>query len=183
MKNAVSLLPAEYRSELARHKKLAQAQKKMALGAAVLAVIAVGTMAVRLWGDVSIGQLQDRQQQVETETTALAQYQKLAQQKASLFGKVYAVQMSDNAWIAAVDSLCSDLPDGTWLNGFSTTADEEGYRCKLNCGAVTNESAAQLVTAWKKNAAVSGVTVGTASATSAGIQFDVTVALKAPAER
>lgn len=180
MKNTVSLLPVEYRSELENAKKLGGIRKKMRVVALVLLAAVLVLSVWRITGSLDASSLRDEQQQVQTNADTLAEYRALYQEKSMLYKKALAIENSDPQWVTVIAEIADALPSGVWLQSLSTSQEtaEDGtmfYLCTMQCTAVNNTGVAKTLAALKESTVVSDAVCSSTATDENGTQFTVAV--------
>lgn len=181
MKNAVSLLPAEYRSELENRKKLEGITKKLTVALAFVLVVSVGLFGGRMFADGRVSALAAQRSEVDAQAASLSSVQAIYQKQQSLLQNITKVEKTDARLINAVAELSQSLPRGVWMESFVTAKAEDGtYTCTLNCGAADNAGAGQTLASLAESEWVSSAVCSQTSSTDDGVLFTLTVVLQTP---
>jgi hypothetical protein len=184
MKNAVSLLPAEYRGELEKQRKLASISKKLTVAMAVVLMVAAVLFGVRMFADGRVSRLSDQRSEVNAQVSSMSSVRQLYQQQQSLRSSIAKVESTDPRLIGAVSALSGCLPDGVWMESFTTAQGEDGsYTCTISCGAANNAGAGQTLANLSENEWVSSAVCSQTASSNEGVVFTLTVVLHTPSEQ
>lgn len=187
MKNYVSLLPAEYRREIARERTLGRLRLGLSAICVILLAAAVATGVMRMARLSRLEQLSRENAQAAARIQELSVYQDIKTELDETADKIIRARALEPGWITAVAQITQAMPVEVGLESLasSSAGDQKApsYALRLDCVASQYESIALTIVALEDSGVVKSARCDSSSEKDGDVSFTLTVELVPPSER